>query len=272
MAGPELSVVCRNCGSEVSPYVTECPYCGTRLRKRAPKLEREGGEIHVKEGRREKKLRRDAEKRARSESRRERMSSRSERYEELATRPVATVLLVLVPAIIFIVSQASNLTIIDLGAIIGEPAGEPWRYLTAPFVVEDAGFLFACGLGIAIFAPPLERALGTIPVLLLGMACGALGALAAVGLDSALGDGIPVIAGPNAIALGILAAYVAIREPERRADPEEGYDPRAVGVAAAVLFLLPLVESLADPWAGLAGGVVGGLCGFIATMGGRGRE
>ncbi|KAA0269287.1 MAG: zinc-ribbon domain-containing protein, partial [Acidobacteria bacterium] len=39
---PELSVVCRSCGSEVSPYVTECPYCGHRLRKRAPRLEREG--------------------------------------------------------------------------------------------------------------------------------------------------------------------------------------------------------------------------------------
>ena len=46
---PELSVVCKSCGSEVSPYVTECPYCGSRLRRRAPKLEREGGEIRVRE-------------------------------------------------------------------------------------------------------------------------------------------------------------------------------------------------------------------------------
>src|SRR5919107_2097880 len=43
MAGPpDLFVVCKKCGSEVSPYITECPYCGTRLRKRAPKLERGG--------------------------------------------------------------------------------------------------------------------------------------------------------------------------------------------------------------------------------------
>ena len=33
---PDLNVVCKNCGNEVSPYITECPYCGTRLRKRAP--------------------------------------------------------------------------------------------------------------------------------------------------------------------------------------------------------------------------------------------
>src|SRR5438874_9652817 len=40
---PELFVVCKSCGSEVSPYITECPYCGNRLRKRAPKIERGGG-------------------------------------------------------------------------------------------------------------------------------------------------------------------------------------------------------------------------------------
>src|SRR5687767_1261825 len=41
-SGPDLFVVCKSCGAEVSPYITECPYCGTRLRKRAPKLERGG--------------------------------------------------------------------------------------------------------------------------------------------------------------------------------------------------------------------------------------
>src|SRR5947199_6522244 len=40
--GPDLFVVCKSCGSEVSPYITECPYCGNRLRKRAPKLDRQG--------------------------------------------------------------------------------------------------------------------------------------------------------------------------------------------------------------------------------------
>src|SRR3979490_2687845 len=39
---PELFVVCKSCGSEVSPYITECPYCGNRLRKRAPKIDRDG--------------------------------------------------------------------------------------------------------------------------------------------------------------------------------------------------------------------------------------
>ena len=52
MSTPELTVVCKSCGSEVSPYVTECPYCGTRLRKRAPKLERRGDELAAKEKKR----------------------------------------------------------------------------------------------------------------------------------------------------------------------------------------------------------------------------
>ena len=48
MSETELSVICKNCGSEVSPYVTECPYCGARLRKRAPKLERRGDGLEAK--------------------------------------------------------------------------------------------------------------------------------------------------------------------------------------------------------------------------------
>src|SRR3954470_2854651 len=39
-AAPARCVVCKNCRAEVSPYITECPYCGHRLRKRAPKLDK----------------------------------------------------------------------------------------------------------------------------------------------------------------------------------------------------------------------------------------
>jgi membrane associated rhomboid family serine protease len=267
MSAPELSVVCRNCGSEVSPYVTECPYCGQRLRKRAPKLQREGDEIKVREGRRERRLRKDAERRTRAEAR-----LRGEgggRLEGLATKPVATALLLVAPAVVFVIFNASNLSVLDLGAIVGDPGDEFWRYLTAPFFFDDAGYLFVCGLAIALFAPPLERRIGSVATLILALACGALGMLAAVGMDAALGDDFPVAAGANGIALGLLAAYVVVREPERRADPEDSYDPVAVAVAAAVLLALPLVEDFADPWAGLAGAIVGALCGLSASLGSR---
>ena len=267
MAGPDLSVVCRNCGSEVSPYVTECPYCGSRIRKRAPRLEREGDEIKIREGRREKKMRRDAERRAQTEERRG--GRRAARAEELSGKPVVTFFLLAIPAVIYILIQAAALDTSDL-VIVGEVEAEPWRYLTAPFGTSSAGTLFICGVVIAICGPALERRLGSVPTALLALACGALGMLGAIGIDKALGDGFAIAAGPNGIALGLLAAYVAIREPERRVDPEDSYDPIAAGVAGAVLLAMPIVFVLSDPWAGIVGGLVGGLCGFSATMGRRG--
>ena len=55
MSEADLFVVCKSCGSEVSPYVTECPYCGNRVRKRAPKIDRgEGDEPQPRRRRRAK--------------------------------------------------------------------------------------------------------------------------------------------------------------------------------------------------------------------------
>ncbi len=262
MAGPELTVVCKSCGSEVSPYVTECPYCGTRLRKRAPKLERVGDEVRVREERTDRRRRKAAE-------RRDRFAQRREASLDLAARPVVTAVALLAPAILLIVERASNLSIYDLGAIVGPVGDEWWRYLAAPFVYDDIGYLFACGIAFAIFLPPLERRMGSFATLLLVLGCGALGMLATDGLDSSFGDGIVVAAGGNGIALGALAAYVVLRDAERRADPTEAYDRIAVAVAAIVLLLLPAVEDTAAVWAGLVGGLIGASCGLAAALGGR---
>jgi len=270
MAGPELSVVCRNCGSEVSPYVTECPYCGTRVRKRAPKLERDGDEIRIREGRREKKLRRDAERRSRSEERRGGLERASARREELATRPWATGLLLLIPALLFIATQASDRFFLDVLDTTYTP--EVPRFLIAPYFYESAGYLLVCGLALAIFLPPVERRIGSLPALLLAFACGALSILGADGINELLGDEANFAAGANGMALGAIAAYVALREPERRADPEESYDPFAVAVCAAIVLLIPLVQDFAEVGAGLVGALVGGACGLLATLTGRGSE
>ncbi len=261
MAGPELSVVCKSCGSEVSPYVTECPYCGTRLRKRAPKLERADGEIRVREDRRERRRRKAAERRGRL----------AERVlgEDVTARPLATLAALIAPAVLLILDRATDLDPIDLGAIVGPVGDEWWRYLAAPFVYDDVGYLFACGLALAIFLPPIERRVGSVASVLLVVGCGALGMLAAAGLDSSFGDGIPIAAGGNGIALGALCAYVVLRDAERRADPTEEYDRIAIAVAAVVLLALPLVEDFASVWAGLVGALVGAGCGLAAALGGR---
>ncbi len=171
-----------------------------------------------------------------------------------------------IPAIIYVLLEAAALEPQNF-VILGTVDSEFWRYLTAPFGVPNAGMLFICGVVIAACGPPLERRLGSIPTFILALACGALGMLAAVGMDKAIGDGFAVAAGPNGIALGLLAAFVTIHEPERRLDPDDSYDVIAAGVATAVLLAMPLVFAFSDPWAGLVGGLLGGLCGFTATKG-----
>src|SRR5947207_3615298 len=247
-AGPELSVVCKSCGSEVSPNVTECPYCGTRLRKRAPKLERRGVELQARESRRARRRRRASARRA-----------RGPRLAFASERPYLTIAAILAPAVVLIVQRAADLSVYQFGVVVGVPGGTNpwWHYLAAPFVYSDVGYLFVIGLAMALCVPYLERRLGAVPVLLLLVACGALGALAAPGLDDALGDGFTVSAGGNGIALGALGAWFALHRSDARGDPTEEYDWIPIAIGAIVLLALPLVEDFANPWTGIVGGLVG---------------
>ena len=159
---------------------------------------------------------------------------------------------------------------IDLGAIVGPVGDEWWRYLAAPFVYDDVGYLFACGLAIAIFLPAVERRVGSVAALLVVLGTGALGMLAADGIDSTFGDGIFVAAGGNGIALGVLAAWFVLRDAERRADPTEEYDWIAVAVvAAASSSCCPRSRTSPPSGPGLAGALVGAGCGLGAALGRR---
>ena len=259
-------MVCRSCGEEVSPYVTECPYCGTRLRKRAPKLERRGDELQARESRRDRKRRRRAE-------RRERLTRQRAALGE-GERPYAVIAAIALPAVLVVVQRAASLPITDIGAIVGPVGDEWWRYLAAPFAYPDVPYLFACALGIAIFGTGVERRLGTVPTLVLMVACGALGMLAADGIEGALSDDgdLLLAAGGNGVALGMLAAWAVLRAAELRADPDEHTEVIGAAVCAAALILLPLVEDYANVFAGLAGGVVGALCGLAASYARRERR
>jgi len=262
VAETELSVVCKSCGSEVSSYVTECPYCGTRLRKRAPKLERRGEVLEPRETRRDRRRRRAAERRERRE--------RLQRLSLATERPYVTLTAILLPAALVIVQRAAGLSLVQIGAIENIASGTPWwHYLAAPFVYDNIGYLFAIGVAIALFAPALERRLGAVPAALLLIACGALGALAAMGLDDVFGDGFTVTAGGNSVALGALGAWFMIRRADARDDPTEELDTIPLVVAAVVLLLLPVVDDWANEWAGIVGGLVGLTAGFSATLGRR---
>ncbi|HVS99232.1 MAG TPA: rhomboid family intramembrane serine protease [Solirubrobacterales bacterium] len=254
MSETELSVICKNCGSEVSPYVTECPYCGARLRKRAPKLERRGDALEAQRPRRR-----------RRRLRLPRPSRASAPFAGADTfRPYATLTVILGSAILLLVQKATGNPLSTFGGLIVPIGDQWWRYLTAPFAYVDVGYLFVVAVGLAIFATGVERRLGSAPTAVLLLACGALGVLAAGGIAAAEGE-ITVIAGGNGMALGAVAAWFAIRRSEAHGAIDEEYDLIGVAVAAAVLIALPLFAPTANFFACLVGGAVGGLAGLAAT-------
>jgi membrane associated rhomboid family serine protease len=249
MSETELSVICKNCGSEVSPYVTECPYCGARLRKRAPKLERRGDGLEAQEPRR----------------RRRRMPRPGRVSFPVSTdRPYATISVVLASAVLLLIQKATGYGLVSFGGVIVPFEEDWWRYLSAPFAYVDVGYLFVVAIALAIFGTGIERRLGTVPTLLLLIACGSLGVVAAATVADAQND-LEVIAGGNGMAVGAVAAWFVIRRSEASSSIGEDYDRIGVAVSAVALLLLPFFVSTANWWAGLAGGAVGALCGLAAT-------
>jgi membrane associated rhomboid family serine protease len=250
MSETELSVICKNCGSEVSPYVTECPYCGARLRKRAPKLERRGDGLEAQQPRR-----------------RRRRVPRPGRpaFAVSVDRPYATISVIAASAILLLLQKATGYGLDSFGGLIVFFEDDWWRYLTAPFAYVDVGYLFVVAIGLAIFGTGLERRLGTAPTLILLIACGSLGMLAGDIAADARNEVFTILGGGNGMALGALAAWFVIRRNEVRGSVGEDYDAVGVAVAAGVLILLPLFAPTADWFAGIAGGAVGALCGVAAT-------
>ena len=253
MSQPDLFVVCKHCGSEVSPYVTECPYCGQRVRKRAPKLERSGE---------------DAEARVK-QRRRPRLSRlRPEEIEGIApeTRPKVTIALIALSLIATLVLATEEVVISDIGGIVVPLDEDPWRYVTAPFVHDNLGYQFVALLAIGVFGSQIERRFGFAAVLGIFLASGAAGAAAAVAADlGALLDDSPLylVIGANGAALGLLAAwYVDDRGAARRGDDREN-DRIGVYVFAAVLLAMPLAVAEANVVAGVVGAAVGALLGLV---------
>lgn len=242
MSEPDLFVVCKNCSSEVSPYVTECPYCGKRLRKRAPKIERPGDEPAP------------SQRRAKGRAPRVRVGELP--GVAAGGRPVATILLVALSLAATIV-WAAGVTLHDLGAVIIDPADQAWRLLTTPFIHDNLGYQFVALFAVALFGSMLERRFGPATPIAIFAFAGAAGAAAAIGLDD-----LPAL-GANGAALGMLTAWlVEDRLAARRGDDREN-DLLGVYVIAIVLLLVPVAEVDASLVAGLAGALAGALSGLI---------
>ncbi len=249
--GPDLFVVCKQCRSEVSPYITECPYCGTRLRKRAPKIDREG---RVQEPRRGPLRRRDR-RRAKAPTSLGRLRTGEIPGIRGDSRPVLTVAVLGVSLLAMLLWRTTLFSLTDVD-VMGPLGSDWWRIFTAPLAYENTGYAFAVLGAIAIFGWLLERRHGTVVVAVLLLLGGAGGMLltAAASSQGALGA--------NGAALALLVAWAIpdIRDMRRGAEIEG--DLLGTGIIALVLALMPAFVPEAS-WlcagAGLVAGLVVGL-------------
>lgn len=242
-SGADLFVVCRQCGSEVSPYVTECPYCGHRLRRRAPKLPRERGPAKPRGQRL-------------LDGPLQRLRSRKG-LVALDIRPYATIALVLGACGVWIATSSGFVAPGKL-AVEGPLQGDWWRLLSSPFLYVNGVYAFVCLLAVAVFGWLLERRHGrVVPVALF------LGAAVAGALIALVAYPDPVVLGGNAGALALIAAWAIpdLRSARRR----EWYEGDLIGAAAfaAALLLMPV----ARPEASWLSGVIGGAVGIVFGLG-----
>jgi membrane associated rhomboid family serine protease len=269
--GPDLFVVCSQCGSEVSPYVTECPYCGHRLRKRAPNLPPEnvpgrlsGGGVggRLRAGRAGRLRAGRSGKTAPARTRARARVSRTGLLSGTATTPYATIALVAAGAIGWVVWHAHPSWFLE-ATIIGPLDGKWWRLFTSEFAYGNGMYAFITLLAIAIFGWLVEARHGPVVVLALFLGAGVAGALATNAVYV-----LPVVTGANGAALALLAVWAT---PDllalRAGDYYEG-DLLGAAAFAAVLLAEPFAIYGVSWLAGVVGGVIGLLVGIgLAGLG-----
>ena len=234
----DLFVVCQSCGAEVSKYVTECPYCGERIQKRAPKIAR--GQIAAG-GPKPKRQRR---------VRRSRDSSRF-----TTQRPVVAVVLAASCALGAVLIVPGVISVTDVG-VVGQLNGQWWRLLTASFFATNLWYAAAVVVAVVLFGGLTERRHGPLVSGAAFIICAVGGNAAAAGLES-----IPLALGGNAAALGLIGVWVVAPVLETRRGEQPDADLIGAAVCAAVLLLMPLAVVEASPTAGAAGLILGLLIG-----------
>jgi membrane associated rhomboid family serine protease len=237
---PDLFVICKNCSSEVSPYITECPYCGHRLRKRAPKIERSG---QVK----------------RPRGARVRRAPRAPALPAFdideTRRPYAT--LALLAASLFFILLVVFVDRADLG-LVPHLSDDPWRPVTSVFTYDNVWYQLAALLAIGIFGWRLELRHGPIAVLLL-FALGGIGGMVVVEAV----DSTPFAYGGNGVAMALLCAWAVPDLLRARAGVEHEGDL----LGTLVMGLLVVAMSAATREASILAAGTGAVAGLVVGLG-----
>lgn len=265
-SGADLFVVCKHCGSEVSPYITECPYCGSRLRRRAPKLPR----VHAPTGPVHRRGMSTLLRRVRGRRTSVLASPAGHAGERwVHARPYATITLVLVSCAAWIAAHAEPVL---LGKLAIEPEHEPtgaalggtlhgnwWKLFTNEFAFSQGLEAFVAIGSVAIFGWLLERRHGPLVAGAIFFGGGVTGALVACAVYR-----YPFVSGGNASALALLAAWAAPDVRALRAGSYYEGDLLGAGLVAALLLALPFayIGSEVSWLAGVVGAAFGLLVGF----------
>jgi len=253
-SGADLFVVCKQCGSEVSPYITECPYCGHRLRRRAPKLPPVNAPARSTLRGRARSLLSRSRPASAGAATRTRVRRGPSRWA--AERPYATIALVAASAVMWVVAHAEPAVYVHT-AVLGPLRGDWWKLFTNEFAYEDGVYAFVAILTVAIFGWLVERRHGPAVVLALFFGAAAAGVLVAGVVYP-----FPVVSGANAAALALLVAWAV---PDLESAREGGYrdgDLLGAGALAALLLAMPFARPEASWLAGVTGAVLGLLVGL----------
>ncbi len=253
-------MVCKQCGSEVSPYITECPYCGNRLRRRAPKLPKAGSP----EPQRAKRAgfgSRLGSGRAGSRPAPRKRAARAHSDRWAASRPYAAIAIVVVPSVLWVAVRAEPYLFLHLLLFDGIH-GEWWRLFTTQWVYFSGGgagvYAFLAIGAAGLFGWLLERRHGPAFVLALYLGAGVAGALVASATYT-----FPIVSGGNAAALALLMAWAAPDILAARARQSYEGDLAGAGVIATLLLVVPF----ARPEASWLGGLTGALIGLLVGLG-----
>lgn len=260
MAGQaELFTVCSSCGQQVSTFVTECPYCGTRLQKRAPRLDRKDGDLeallrlpshepdrtlrerdtpgddNVVPLKRKRRLKPKVPKSSTAKPRRSPLRSRKPKassYYATEGKAYATFAIVLISLIGLPVQQLLDSN--DLLLLDGSPI---WRAVTASLLFENTWNALAVLTTFAVFGWLWERragAVGSLVVVVAYLVAGVGGLLVDRAADPAV-----VAFGSAGAAIALATAWIVAELRARRRN--EALDGDVMG--ATTLLVVPIATT-----------------------------
>lgn len=127
-----------------------------------------------------------------------------------------TCLILLINIVMFIVLAAqggsqNNLTLIRYGALINEPpfTDQLWRYVSAMFLHAGFDHLLFNSFAILVFAPPLERLLGSFRYVLLYLVTGIVGNVMSIAHYNMVAE-TTISVGASGAIYGIYGAFLYV--------------------------------------------------------------